>query len=93
MRLTATGNRPVGGRMRLTMQQRQAVVAKMASCYQRSRKKREEYDLERVGGADGIQSCLCQESAAATWPTNQVGKTSVSSGCASALTTTAGAIL
>jgi hypothetical protein len=39
MRLTATGNSQLEVGMRLTMQQRQAVVAKMASRYQRSRKK------------------------------------------------------
>ena len=55
--------------------------------------KREERDLERVGRADGIQPRLCQESAAATWATNQVRETSVSSGCAVALTTAPLAVL
>ena len=39
MRLTATGSSQLEVRMRLTMQQRQAVVAKVAARYQRSRKK------------------------------------------------------
>ena len=55
--------------------------------------KREEHDLERVGGADGIQPSLCQESAAATWATNQAGKTSVSGGCAAAPPTAARTVL
>ena len=55
--------------------------------------KREEHDLERVGGADGIQSSLCQESAAATWATHQVRETSVGGGCAAALTTAPLAVL
>src|ERR1044071_4507641 len=55
--------------------------------------KREERDLERAGGADGVQSCLCQKSAAATWSTNQGGETIVSSGCASARRTAPLAVL
>src|SRR5215470_542150 len=39
MRLTDTGSSQLEVRMRLTMQQRQAVVAKTAARYQRSRKK------------------------------------------------------
>src|SRR5215212_929413 len=39
MRLTATGSSQLEVEMRLTMQQRQAVVAKVAGRYQRSRKK------------------------------------------------------
>src|SRR5689334_22533912 len=46
---------------------------------------RKEHDLERARRIDGIQSCLCQTSAAATWPTIEAGETSVSSGCAPAL--------
>src|ERR1043166_749793 len=54
---------------------------------------REEHNLERVGRIDGIQSCLCQKSAAATWSTHQVREPIVSSGCASAFTTAARAVL
>src|SRR5262249_29683695 len=46
-----------------------------------------EHDLERASGADGIQSRLCQKSAAATWSTSEARETNVRSGCASARTT------
>src|SRR5690348_1828489 len=46
---------------------------------------RKEHDLERAGRVDGIQSCLCQTSAAATWSTSEARETIVSSGCAVAL--------
>src|ERR1041385_344437 len=48
MRLTATGSSQLEVRMRLTMQQRQAVVAKMASRYQRSRKKEKSVILSEL---------------------------------------------
>jgi len=48
MRLTATGTSQLEVRMRLTMQQRQAVVAKAASRYQRSRKKEKSLILSEL---------------------------------------------
>src|SRR5688572_25782387 len=48
MRLTATGNSQLEVRMRLTMQQRQAVVAKVAGRYQRSRKKEKSLILSEL---------------------------------------------
>jgi hypothetical protein len=48
MRLTATGNSQLEVGMRLTMQQRQAVVAKVASRYQRSRKQEKSVILSEV---------------------------------------------
>src|SRR6185369_11422859 len=54
---------------------------------------RKEHDLERVRRVDGIQSCLCQTSAEATWSTSESRETSVSSGCASARTTAAVGVL
>ena len=36
---------------------------------------REELDLERVGGADGVQSRLCAAGAAPTWSTSESGQT------------------
>src|ERR1041384_1071093 len=48
MRLTASGNSQWEVGMRLTMQQRQAVVAKVASRYQRSRKKEKSVILSEL---------------------------------------------
>lgn len=48
MRLTATGSSQLEVRMRLTMQQRQAVVAKTAARYQRSRKKEKSMILSEL---------------------------------------------
>src|SRR5690349_15807016 len=48
MRLTATGSSQLEVRMRLTMQQRQAVLAKTAARYQRSRKKEKSQILSEL---------------------------------------------
>ena len=48
MRLTATGSSQLEVGMRLTMQQRQAVVAKTAARYQRSRKKEKSMILSEL---------------------------------------------
>jgi hypothetical protein len=57
------------------------------------RQKREEQDLERVGGVDGIQSRLCQTSAAPTRSTNEARETTVTSGRAVARRTAPPAVL
>src|SRR5215212_3270130 len=46
--------------------------------------KGEEFDLGRVGGADGIQSRLCETSAAPTRSTTEAREAIVGSGCATA---------
>ena|SRR5438093_5582246 len=43
---------------------------------------RKRFDFERVGGADGIQSRLCQASTAPTWPATETGKAIVDNRCA-----------
>lgn len=79
--------------MRLTMQQRRAVVAKMASRYQRSRKKEKSTILSELVELTEYSRAYDMRVLRQQGATNQVRETSVGGGCAAARTTAARALL